>query len=141
MPFLYPWQTRHPRHKPDKLHADKACDHRRCRPTCHRCQIKPRLARRGVIPVENSAGIGGVVVRRQRQRCQRCPTALPADVCRAVMSATLRSRVSPVVSMGSHAGALSSAVSLQTVAQDRYIVAGLYLNRQGTSQPCCKLGG
>lgn len=37
-----------PRRRPDKLHADKAYDHRRCRRACQRRQIKPRIARRGV---------------------------------------------------------------------------------------------
>ncbi len=37
-----------PRHRPDKLHADKAYDHRRCRQACHRRRIAPRIARRGV---------------------------------------------------------------------------------------------
>jgi IS5 family transposase len=34
--------------RPDKLHADKACDHPRCRRACLRRQIKPRIARRGI---------------------------------------------------------------------------------------------
>ena len=37
-----------PRRRPDKLHADKAYDHRRCRQACRRRAIKPRIARRGV---------------------------------------------------------------------------------------------
>jgi transposase len=37
-----------PRRRPDKLHADKAYDHRRCRAACQRRRIKPRIARRGV---------------------------------------------------------------------------------------------
>jgi transposase len=37
-----------PRRRPDKLHADKAYDHRRCRHACRRRQIKPRIARRGI---------------------------------------------------------------------------------------------
>jgi transposase len=36
------------RRRPDKLHADKAYDHRRCRQACHRRGIAPRIARRGV---------------------------------------------------------------------------------------------
>ena len=36
------------RHRPDKLHADKAYDHRRCRQACRRRGIAPRIARRGV---------------------------------------------------------------------------------------------
>ncbi|MCW3477479.1 IS5 family transposase [Limobrevibacterium gyesilva] len=37
-----------PRRRPDKLHADKAYDHRRCRRACHKRRIKPRIARRGI---------------------------------------------------------------------------------------------
>jgi len=37
-----------PRHRPDKLHADKAYDHRRCRAECRRRGITPRIARRGI---------------------------------------------------------------------------------------------
>nr|WP_246329996.1 IS5 family transposase [Endobacter medicaginis]MCX5474797.1 IS5 family transposase [Endobacter medicaginis] len=36
------------RRRPDKLHADKAYDHRRCRLACRRRRITPRIARRGV---------------------------------------------------------------------------------------------
>ena len=34
--------------RPDKLHADEAYDHRRCRKACRRRGIAPRIARRGV---------------------------------------------------------------------------------------------
>ncbi len=37
-----------PRRRPDKLHADKAYDHRRCRAECRRRGITPRIARRGI---------------------------------------------------------------------------------------------
>jgi len=37
-----------PRRRPDKLHADKAFDHRRCRRECRARGIKPRIARRGI---------------------------------------------------------------------------------------------
>ena len=37
-----------PRKRPDKLHADKACDHHRCRSECRKRAIKPRIARRRV---------------------------------------------------------------------------------------------
>jgi transposase len=37
-----------PRRRPDKLHADKAYDHRFCRRQCHQRHIAPRIARRGV---------------------------------------------------------------------------------------------
>jgi transposase len=36
------------RRRPDKLHGDKAYDHRRCRQGCRCRRIKPRIARRGV---------------------------------------------------------------------------------------------
>ena len=36
-----------PRRRPDKLHADKAYDHRRCRNECRARRVKPRIARRG----------------------------------------------------------------------------------------------
>ncbi|NPD66831.1 IS5 family transposase (plasmid) [Lichenicola cladoniae] len=35
-------------HRPDKLHADKAYDHRRCPQACRRHGIAPRIARRGI---------------------------------------------------------------------------------------------
>lgn len=37
-----------PRRRPDKLHADKAYDHRRCRRECRARGILPRIARRGI---------------------------------------------------------------------------------------------
>src|SRR3954447_592559 len=37
-----------PRRRPEKLHADKASDHARCRRDCRRRHIKPRIARRGI---------------------------------------------------------------------------------------------
>ena len=37
-----------PRKRPDKLHADKGYDHRRCRRECRTRHIRPRIARRGV---------------------------------------------------------------------------------------------
>jgi hypothetical protein len=37
-----------PRRRLDKLHADKAYDHRRCREVCRRRRITPRIARRGI---------------------------------------------------------------------------------------------
>lgn len=37
-----------PRCRPDKLHADKAYDHRRCRRECRARGIAPRIARRGI---------------------------------------------------------------------------------------------
>jgi transposase len=36
------------RRRPDKVHADKAYDHRRCRAYLHRRRIKVRIARRGI---------------------------------------------------------------------------------------------
>ena len=44
-----------PRRRPDKLHADKGYDHRRCRRECRARGIKPRIARRGV---ESSQKLG-----------------------------------------------------------------------------------
>ncbi|UFN51639.1 IS5 family transposase (plasmid) [Roseomonas sp. OT10] len=44
-----------PRRRPDKLHADKAYDHRRCRRECRARGVTPRIARRGV---ESSARLG-----------------------------------------------------------------------------------
>ena len=41
-------QLGRPRRRPDKLHADKAYDHRRCRQACRRRGVAPRIARRGV---------------------------------------------------------------------------------------------
>jgi len=37
-----------PRKRPDKLHADKAHDHRRCRSECRKRRVTPRIARRGL---------------------------------------------------------------------------------------------
>ncbi len=37
-----------PRKRPDKLHADKAYDFRRCRQALHARHVKVRIARRGV---------------------------------------------------------------------------------------------
>ena len=39
-----------PRRRPDKLHADKGYDHRRCRQDCRQRGIIPRIARRGIEP-------------------------------------------------------------------------------------------
>jgi transposase len=36
------------RRRPEKLHADKAYDHQRCRQACRRRGIAPRIARRGL---------------------------------------------------------------------------------------------
>ncbi len=44
-----------PRRRPDKLHADKGYDHRRCRAECRARSIVPRIARRGI---ESSAKRG-----------------------------------------------------------------------------------
>jgi transposase len=37
-----------PRRRPNKLHADKAYDHRFCRRACRQRGITPRIARRGI---------------------------------------------------------------------------------------------
>lgn len=39
-----------PRFRPDKLHADKGYDYPRCRRTCRKRGIQPRIARRGIEP-------------------------------------------------------------------------------------------
>lgn len=44
-----------PRRRPDKLHADKAYDHQRCRRECRDRNVIPRIARRGV---EDSRHLG-----------------------------------------------------------------------------------
>lgn len=36
-----------PRHRPDKLHADKGYDYRRCRDACRRRNVQHRIARKG----------------------------------------------------------------------------------------------
>jgi transposase len=38
----------HPRQRPDKLHADKGYDFRKCRDACYDRGITPRIARRGI---------------------------------------------------------------------------------------------
>ena len=52
-----------PRRRPDKLHADKAYDHRRCRQECRARRIKPRLARRGIEPSQRLGRYRWVVER------------------------------------------------------------------------------
>jgi transposase len=47
--------TRRRRHRPGKVHTDKAYDHRRCRAYLRRRGITSRIARRGV---ESSATLG-----------------------------------------------------------------------------------
>lgn len=44
-----------PRHRPGKLHAEKAYDHRRCRRDCRTRGITPCIARRGI---ESSQRLG-----------------------------------------------------------------------------------
>ena len=44
-----------PRRRPDKLHADKGYDYRRCRQECRVRGIRSRIARRGV---DNSQRLG-----------------------------------------------------------------------------------
>jgi transposase len=50
-----PGKPGRPRRRPDKLHADKAYDHRRCRRACLRRGIRHRIARRGI---ESSPRLG-----------------------------------------------------------------------------------
>lgn len=45
-PITRPWGR--PRKRPEKLHADKAYDNRRCRQALRRRKIKVRIARKGV---------------------------------------------------------------------------------------------
>jgi transposase len=52
-PILMPTGRR--RHRPGKVHADKAYDHRRCRAYLRRRGIRPRIARR---MIESSARLG-----------------------------------------------------------------------------------
>jgi IS5 family transposase len=47
-----------PGRRPDKLHADSAHDHRRCRKECRARSIQPRIARRGVDTSQRD-GTGG----------------------------------------------------------------------------------
>jgi IS5 family transposase len=44
-----------PRMRPDKLHADKACDSHRCRKACRAKSIPPRIACKGI---DGSARLG-----------------------------------------------------------------------------------
>jgi len=37
-----------PQHRPDKAHADKGYDYRKCRAACRRRKITPRIARKGM---------------------------------------------------------------------------------------------
>lgn len=46
-----------PRRRPEKLHADKGYDYRRCREYLHRRGIKVRIARRGI---EDKSRLGRV---------------------------------------------------------------------------------
>lgn len=48
IPTLRTGRRGRPRHRPDKLHADKAYDSRRCRDVCRDRRIKHRIARRGI---------------------------------------------------------------------------------------------
>ena len=51
------------RSRPDKVHADKAYDHQRCRRYLRKRRIKPRIARRGI---ESSDRLG-----RHRWKAER----------------------------------------------------------------------
>ena len=55
VPGVRSGQRGRPRRRPDKLHADKGYDHRRCRRECRARTITPRIARRGV---ESSQRLG-----------------------------------------------------------------------------------
>ena len=58
-PIKGPWGR--PRRRPDKLHADKAYDHRFCRAYLRKRGIKSRIARRGIESSErlSPAPMGG----------------------------------------------------------------------------------
>jgi transposase len=62
-----------PRCRPDKLHADKAYDHRVCRRACRRRGITPRIARRGIDSSERLGRHRWVVERTLAwlNRCRR----------------------------------------------------------------------
>ena len=69
-----------PRRRPDKLHADKGYDHRRCRRECRARSITPRIARRGIESREHLGRYRWIVerilawlarFRRLTIRCQR----------------------------------------------------------------------
>ncbi len=55
VPGLRSGRRGRPRRRLNKLHADKAYDHRRCRRECRSRGIVPRIARRGI---ESSARLG-----------------------------------------------------------------------------------
>ncbi len=55
IPALRNGRRGRPRQRPDKLHADKGYDYRRCRRACRTRGIQPRIARRGV---ESSQRLG-----------------------------------------------------------------------------------
>jgi IS5 family transposase len=55
VPPIWTGHRGRPRRRPDKLHTDKAYDHRRCRQECRARGIIPRIARRGV---ESSTHLG-----------------------------------------------------------------------------------
>ena len=62
-----PWGRRgRPRRRPDKVHADKGYDFRRCRQYLHRRGIKVRIARRGI---EDKAKLGRVRWVVERTMC------------------------------------------------------------------------
>jgi transposase len=55
----------HPRWRPEKVHADKGYDYRRCRAACTRRGITPRIARRGIESRERLGRYRWVVERTQ----------------------------------------------------------------------------
>ena len=59
------------RHRPDKLHADKAYDHGRCRQACRRRGIAPRIARVRLDQPQPPAGHPLPAQRRQPPRRHR----------------------------------------------------------------------
>lgn len=54
-----------PRRRPDRLHADKGYDYRRCRRALVKRNIRPRIARRGIDSSERLGRVRWVVERTQ----------------------------------------------------------------------------
>jgi transposase len=76
-----------PRRRPDKLHADKGYDHRRCRRECRARGITPRIARRGIDSSQRLGKYRWVVerlaVRRKLRGAKPAEQAGPQDITKA----------------------------------------------------------
>ena len=59
-----------PRFRPDKLHADKGYDYPRCRRSCRKRGIRPRIARRGIEPKDRLGRHRWVVERTHAWRAR-----------------------------------------------------------------------